>query len=179
MPGCEEGYLNVLKEERCNIGAGAIRGLSAEHIMKSGFPEVSQDQVSSSSADMKPWEQVATDLQLGIERWVLQDPTILESARRAFQSHVRAYATHVKEEREWFDIKQLHLGHLAKAFGLRDRPGTVNVPGTRTSAAQVKEGRKKAGAGNAGKAGDDMVETRKKMRKMGLKLRDANEFNLA
>jgi ATP-dependent RNA helicase DDX31/DBP7 len=182
MPGCEEGYLAVLKEERCNIGTSAIRGLSAEQIMKSGFPGRSQDQIPSSQAasgDLKPWEQVATDLQLRIERWVLQDPSVLEGARRAFQSHVRAYATHVKEEREWFDIKQLHLGHLAKAFGLRDRPGTVNVPGMRTSAAQVKEGRKKAGAGNAGKSGDDMAESRKKMRKMGLKLRDANEFNLA
>ena len=182
LPGCEEGYLAVLKEERCNIGTSAIRGLSAEQVMKSGFPERPQDKVSSlqsTPGDMKPWEQVATDLQLRIERWVLQDPAILEGARRAFQSHVRAYATHVKEEREWFDIKKLHLGHLAKAFGLRDRPGTVNVPGMRSSAAQVKEGRKKAGAGNAGKADDDMAETRKKMRKMGLKLRDANEFNLA
>jgi ATP-dependent RNA helicase DDX31/DBP7 len=183
MPGCEEGYLAVLREERCNIGTSAVRGLSAEQVMKSGFPGKPPGQPSSSKrapGDLEPWEQVATDLQLRIERWVLQDPAILEGARRAFQSHVRAYATHVKEEREWFDIKKLHLGHLAKAFGLRDRPGTVNVPGMRTSAAQVKEGRKKAGTGNAGKkTDDDMAETRKKMRKMGLKLRDANEFNLA
>jgi ATP-dependent RNA helicase DDX31/DBP7 len=178
MPGCEEGYLTVLKEERSSIGTSAIRGLSAEQVMKTSFPEQSQER-DSSSGDMKPWEQAATNLQLKIERCVLQDPELLEGARRAFQSHVRAYATHVKEEREWFDIKQLHLGHLAKAFGLRDRPGTVNVPGMRSTAAQVKEGRRKAGAGNSAKTGDDMAETRKKMRKMGFKLRDANEFNLA
>lgn len=52
-------------------------------------------------------------------------------ARRGFQSHIRAYATHVAAEREIFDMKQLHLGHLAKAFGLRDKPGSIRVPGLR------------------------------------------------
>jgi len=64
-----------------------------------------------------------------------------------------AYATHVAAERDMFDIKQLHLGHLAKAFGLRDRPGNINVPGMRASVAKVKAERVKAGVGGARKAG--------------------------
>jgi len=50
---------------------------------------------------------------------------LLESARQAFRSHIRAYATHIKEERIYFDITQLHLGHMAKAFALRETPGGI------------------------------------------------------
>ena len=48
---------------------------------------------------------------------------LLDSARQAFRSHIRAYATHTHEERVYFDMTQLHLGHMAKAFGLREAPG--------------------------------------------------------
>ena len=76
----------------------------------------------------------ATDLQLAVERWALASPKRLEAARRAYQSHIRAYATHVADERIYFDIKSLHLGHLAKAFALRERPSGMKVPGLRTGA---------------------------------------------
>ncbi|KAK4130098.1 DEAD-domain-containing protein [Trichocladium antarcticum] len=54
-----------------------------------------------------------------------KDDPLLDSARQAFRSHIRAYATHVREERVYFDIAQLHLGHLAKAYGLREAPGGI------------------------------------------------------
>ncbi|KAH8149258.1 uncharacterized protein LAJ45_06798 [Morchella importuna] len=44
-------------------------------------------------------------------------------------SHIRAYATHVGIERAVFSVKGLHYGHLAKSFGLRDKPGDIKVPG--------------------------------------------------
>ncbi|KAK3063072.1 hypothetical protein LTS18_002807, partial [Coniosporium uncinatum] len=144
---------------------------------------------------------------LGVERWALAHPVVLERARRAFQSSIRAYATHVAAERRYFDLKQLHLGHLAKAFGLRDRPGSINVPGMRPG---VGEGGKKgdrratvaaaAGGGGgtrksgkpsekegAGGVGDgeervemtDEQEARRKMRMMSRKaMGGASEFNL-
>jgi ATP-dependent RNA helicase DDX31/DBP7 len=46
-------------------------------------------------------------------------------ARRSFRSHIRAYATHVREERGFFDITHLHLGHVAKSFALREAPGGI------------------------------------------------------
>ncbi|EFW99290.1 ATP dependent RNA helicase [Grosmannia clavigera kw1407] len=54
-----------------------------------------------------------------------KDSKILEEARQAFRSHIRAYATHVRDERVYFDITQLHLGHTAKSFGLREAPGGI------------------------------------------------------
>jgi ATP-dependent RNA helicase DDX31/DBP7 len=53
------------------------------------------------------------------------DNPLLVAGRQAFRSHIRAYATHVKEERDYFDIQQLHLGHMAKAYGLREPPGGI------------------------------------------------------
>lgn len=50
---------------------------------------------------------------------------LIDEARQAFRSHIRAYATHVKDERHVFDIQQLHLGHIAKSYGLREAPGGI------------------------------------------------------
>jgi ATP-dependent RNA helicase DDX31/DBP7 len=80
------------------------------------------------------WEERATEWQLEIERWALESPKYLEMARRGFQSHIRAYATHVAAERSIFNMQELHLGHLAKAFALRDKPGSIKVPGLRPKA---------------------------------------------
>jgi len=38
---------------------------------------------------------------------------------------MRAYATHPTSEKHIFHIRNLHLGHLAKAFALREAPKAV------------------------------------------------------
>jgi hypothetical protein len=50
-------------------------------------------------------------------------------ARNAFLSHVRAYATHPSDEKQLFHVRNLHLGHLAKSFGLREAPGDIRTAG--------------------------------------------------
>jgi ATP-dependent RNA helicase DDX31/DBP7 len=47
-------------------------------------------------------------------------------ARKAFWSTVRAYATHPSAEKHVFHVKKLHLGHLAKAFSLREAPSNIH-----------------------------------------------------
>jgi ATP-dependent RNA helicase DDX31/DBP7 len=203
MPGCEEAYVEVLKSERADTAIGGLRRLTADDVLKAGFDNISSASTADTTAiskgsrkrgapdQLSASEQLATEYQLLIERWVLDHPPVLEAARRAFQSHVRAYATHVKEERVWFDIKELHLGHLAKAFGLRDRPGNVHVPGMRASTGKVKADRRKAGGGahvsktkrvdakvDAG-AEVDLTEARMMMRRKAQKAAGAGEFNLA
>lgn len=128
MPGCEEGYVDVLKSDRKDTEAGIhINRQDADDILNRGL-------VTSGLNDKNAYMDKATDLQLAIERWALASPSRLEAARRAYQSHIRAYATHVADERKYFDIKSLHLGHLAKAFALRERPSGMKVPGLRTGA---------------------------------------------
>lgn len=40
---------------------------------------------------------------------------------------MRAYATHPSDEKHIFHIRNLHIGHLAKAFALRDAPSNVKT----------------------------------------------------
>jgi ATP-dependent RNA helicase DDX31/DBP7 len=46
-------------------------------------------------------------------------------AAKAYQSFIRSYATHTKVTKEIFHVKNLHLGHVAKSFGLKDPPSVV------------------------------------------------------
>jgi ATP-dependent RNA helicase DDX31/DBP7 len=39
---------------------------------------------------------------------------------------MRAYATHPSNEKHIFHIRHLHIGHLAKAFALREAPKNVS-----------------------------------------------------
>ncbi len=184
MPGGEEGYVGVLKQGyRDGQGKGLVRN-EAEELLRKGFGNVGRD-----------WEDRATEWQLDVERWVLEDSRHMEMARRAFQSHVRAYATHVAAEMNYFDLKSLHLGHLAKAFALRDKPGSINVPGLRQSKERTMKEHKAqrrgperstAGGGErkSSKADHDipMTDGQEAARKMRLKMKEhmagANEFNI-
>ncbi|KAI9688035.1 MAG: ATP-dependent RNA helicase dbp7, partial [Bogoriella megaspora] len=107
-------------------GLGVARH-TADELLQKGFG----DPTKGANQKSREWEDAATEWQLNVERWVQDSTKNLEMARRAFQSHVRAYATHIAAERQIFNIKELHLGHLAKAFALRDKPGSIRVPGLR------------------------------------------------
>lgn len=199
LPGCEENYVDILKRSYRD-GGKALTRTDTNDILKRGFG------LGSTLADNKAnqsWEERATEWQLDVERWALENPEMLEMSRRAFQSHIRAYATHVAAERSIFNIKELHLGHLAKSFALRDRPSKINVPGLRQGKDETKKefkaerktvsaaGRKrKASSGRGGGDDDDDVvrkasatDAAEAARKMKAKMREhmagASEFNLA
>jgi ATP-dependent RNA helicase DDX31/DBP7 len=81
-------------------------------------------------------------------------------ARSAFTSHVRSYSTHSPSHSEYLHVKRLHLGHMAKAFALREAPNSV---GQSNSKATVKKRRdaeteeKKAGWGSFKRKSDAML----------------------
>ncbi|KAF6763108.1 ATP-dependent RNA helicase DBP7 [Ephemerocybe angulata] len=83
----------------------------------------------------KEYEMRATEVQLAFERWVLRNPENATLARKAYLSHMRAYATHPSNEKHMFHIRHLHLGHLAKSFALREAPTKVNAARTAKSKA--------------------------------------------
>lgn len=185
LPGNEEAYVEILKRGYRDGGGKSLTRTNADDVLKRGFGATG---VVGAGGD-KQWEEKATEWQLEVERWALENPNHLEMGRRAFQSHIRAYATHIANERSMFNIKDLHLGHLAKSFGLRDRPGKINVPGLRPGKEETKKGFKaerKGGSGEKRKAGDDSsapgpTDAAKKMR---AKMREqmsggASEFNIA
>eukprot|EP01083_Nonionella_stella_P010155 29018_1 len=54
---------------------------------------------------------------------------IKELARRGFQSFVRSYAAYPKSMKHIFHVKNLHLGHVAKNFALKERPSRMHFSG--------------------------------------------------
>lgn len=119
MPGEEEEYVSILASGYRD-GVKSLTANTAEDLLRKGFGGTGRE-----------WEDRATAWQLDVERWAQDSPKYLEMARRGYQSHIRAYATHVANERKYFNMQTLHLGHLAKAFALRDKPGSIKVPGLR------------------------------------------------
>ena len=200
MPGPEEGYVDVLRE--C-AGGSTVRGEGAEDVLRRGFGKgIAGAKRESEGAGGGKWDEEATEWQLELERWVVEDKRAGEMARKAYVSHVRAYATHVAKERGMFDVKGLHLGHLAKAFALRERPGNMvrgnSIGGGRPTKRDEGEKRKFVkGSKGGGADGDgsgrekrtgkedldlppsDGQDAAKKMRsKMKEHMAGASEFNI-
>ncbi|KAJ8096570.1 P-loop containing nucleoside triphosphate hydrolase protein [Lipomyces tetrasporus] len=110
LPGKEEYYIdNVLA--RLHKSPPIRRDYSA--------------MLSSAFGGKLVWQDIATNAQLDVERWLLQSHSNLSLSKAAFTSHVRAYTTHLSSERQYFSVRELHLGHLAKSFGLREPPAAL------------------------------------------------------
>ncbi|TFY83549.1 hypothetical protein EWM64_g469 [Hericium alpestre] len=97
--------------------------VASEEVLRKGF-----------GGKGREYEERATEVQLAFERWVLRKKEHAEGARKAFLSHMRAYATHPSDEKHIFHIRHLHIGHLAKAFALREAPSAVGSAGNKVGA---------------------------------------------
>ncbi|VVT52955.1 uncharacterized protein SAPINGB_P003331 [Magnusiomyces paraingens] len=119
LPGSEEAYLNEIKPYH----PSGIQNEKYDIILRKAFAE----EESYTNNSTLNWEVEATTWHLNVERWILADNLELTKAKRAFTSHIRAYATHLASQRGIFNLKGLHLGHLAKSFGLRETPGKLST----------------------------------------------------
>ncbi|CAG8609795.1 21211_t:CDS:2 [Gigaspora rosea] len=93
----------------------------------------------------KDYKLIATDIQLRFEEYIYSDTKCITLARKAYSSFIRAYATHSASEKHIFHVKKLHLGHIAKGFGLREAPSNINSnnPKTNSSSSNSKNKMKK------------------------------------
>lgn len=196
QPGCEEGYI-------AHLQAPNISGQSSDDIIAKGFmspitlPKTSttDEAAPTLESEKSPFKR-AEALQLHLEQRLLESEKngskLLDSARQGFRSHIRAYATHIKDERVFFDISQLHLGHTAKSFGLREAPGGIGGGPTRRvikGGKQAKSGKRKAGDEDSAapksrnidkeELGEADEDAAKRMRmKMKAAMNAASEFNI-
>lgn len=128
MPGEEEGYMDCIKPYH-KMGWRLLK--FDEDILKPAFEETKvrrSDMKDRKQKDMNlAWDTNATTWHLNVERRILEDSDFKESAVKAFSSHIRAYTTHISTEKKIFNVKFVHLGHLAKSFGLREKPKTMGI----------------------------------------------------
>ncbi|KAG7885451.1 hypothetical protein KL925_005310 [Ogataea polymorpha] len=119
LPGDEENYLKMIEP----LHPSGIHFQKYESVLKEAFEKPGEKGGS--------WDTQATTFHLDLERWLLEEPRAKEIAANGFISHIKAYATHLASERECFNVKKIHLGHLAKSFGLRETPKKLASGGER------------------------------------------------
>ncbi|GAA5991874.1 hypothetical protein JCM10908_002250 [Rhodotorula pacifica] len=107
-PSYLESGINAKEDKTKTV---KLREVGVEQVLREGY-----------GGEGREYETRATDVQMGFERWVNGSEESAALARKAFQAHIRAYATHPSSEKHLFNLKALHLGHLAKSFGMREAP---------------------------------------------------------
>ncbi|KAK5998539.1 ATP-dependent RNA helicase DBP7 [Cladobotryum mycophilum] len=179
LPGTEEGYIELLK------ASGSPTHVSYDSVLKKGLMTKLEFPVETTAAptDGQSYLEKAETLQLHLEQRLLIDSRRLEIARNGFKSHIRAYATHVREERVHFDITELHLGHVAKSYGLRDPPGGIGAgierKAKKRSGEARKPGKRDADGGKKDFTGDQAKPSKDVLRmKSRMLMSGASEFNI-
>ncbi|XP_037935790.1 probable ATP-dependent RNA helicase CG8611 [Teleopsis dalmanni] len=67
-------------------------------------------------------QEAASNLQHKFELLIVDDKEMREKACKAFVSWMKFYSTFPKELKPIFSVKNAHMGHFAKSFGLKDPP---------------------------------------------------------
>lgn len=120
----ETGFLQLLLHHKASL-----KEVSLKHLLPSLKLLVLD--IKGDGRVQKPYtaEEHATALQLKFENHVYHNQKLLDSARKAFVSYVRSYASYPKNLKEVFPFKSLHLGHVAKSFCLREAPSVLGIKG--------------------------------------------------
>ncbi|ODV58825.1 putative ATP-dependent RNA helicase [Ascoidea rubescens DSM 1968] len=127
FPELEENYVEKIKEYHTN---GQIQKIQYDEILKKVYADP--------NSKRSKWDIEATTWHLNVERWLLAFPSVLEFSKNAFISHIRAYTTHLNSEKDCFNVKKLHLGHIAKSFGLRETPKNMGAGANKSNSRPKK-----------------------------------------
>ncbi|KAF6123879.1 DEAD-box helicase 31 [Phyllostomus discolor] len=124
----EAEYVSSLASHKINVSEmkmEAILSVLTSHDCLKGRRRGSQKPQAAGPQEI---QERATALQAVFEDYVHSSEKTVSWAKRALQSFVRAYTTYPRELKHIFHVRALHLGHVAKSFGLRDAPGKLGGP---------------------------------------------------
>lgn len=178
LPGNEEKYLEEIKAYHPT----GIKREKYENVLRKAFAEdIKSGSVNTHQGQIN-WEVEATTWHLNIERWLLEDASAHLRAKNGFTSHVRAYATHLASQRNIFNLKELHLGHIAKSFGLRETPGNMSnkkkKKGDKTDRRRIKGSGSDEEEDFSKRPTVNEVDGRKMLLSKARKLNHKSEFNI-
>lgn len=139
LPGEEEGYLDHIQKFHPK-GWELLK--ADKDVLMPAFSKVNvirNDKTNSKPKEKENlWDSNVTTWHLNVERRLLEDQYFKELATKGYISHIRAYATHISSEKKFFNLKCMHLGHLAKSFGLRERPKAMGLQSGKDNAGASK-----------------------------------------
>ncbi|XP_069465411.1 ATP-dependent DNA helicase DDX31 [Ambystoma mexicanum] len=127
----EAGYVHSLAAHKISVSELKMEDILGSLMNEDRFKvKRSVGKKSSGSAEQEVRER-ATVLQTKFENYVHSSEERLQQAKAALQSFIRSYATYHKSLKHIFHVRTLHLGHVAKSFGLRDAPQNLIRPPAR------------------------------------------------
>jgi ATP-dependent RNA helicase DDX31/DBP7 len=117
--------LFLLPSEAPYVQLLASHGMSPEALSLQNLFLQASSHIEGAGKFKNKDEMTAVILQRRLERTILDNRYLLDAGRQAFRSFVRAYATHSSDTKGIFRVQSLHLGHVAKSFGLRESPSNL------------------------------------------------------
>lgn len=123
-----DALLFLLPSERAYVGKLEAKGVSIAEVSGSAamaalYPKVNLTKQESISYGTRLVTSVLQEL---FEDIVKDNGELKRQAVAGFQAYCRAYATHARDVRYFFHVRNLHLGHVARAFVLGDKPAELS-----------------------------------------------------
>ncbi|KAH9375113.1 hypothetical protein HPB48_019072 [Haemaphysalis longicornis] len=130
----EVGFLDVFAQRNIQLDQWELKG-----VLLKVFTIKSQILEARTDPGQKPktMEDFVAALQLIFESEVCKEAALQAMAKKDFLSHVRSHAS--------YPLAALHLGHLAKAYCLRETPSTLGAQTSPREARHAFRTRKQAG----------------------------------
>ncbi|XP_045323309.1 probable ATP-dependent RNA helicase DDX31 isoform X4 [Leopardus geoffroyi] len=123
----EAEYVNSLASHKINVSEIHVEDILSVLTRDGCLKGSRRGTQKSRAAGPQEIRQRATVLQTVFEDYVHSSERRVSWAKKALQSFIRAYATYPRELKHIFHVRSLHLGHVAKSFGLRDAPQNLGV----------------------------------------------------
>uniref|UniRef100_A0A8D2DCA0 ATP-dependent RNA helicase n=1 Tax=Sciurus vulgaris TaxID=55149 RepID=A0A8D2DCA0_SCIVU len=133
----EAEYVNSLAAHKINISEVKMEDILSILIRDDCFKGRRRNQKSHAVGPQEIRAR-ATVLQTVFEDYVHSSQRTVSWAKKALQSFIRAYAAYPRELKHIFHVRSLHLGHVAKSFGLRDAPRNLSVATVKRRKANLK-----------------------------------------
>ncbi|KAM6193011.1 ATP-dependent DNA helicase DDX31 isoform 2-T2 [Sarcoramphus papa] len=134
----EAEYVSLLASHKINVSEIKMEKVLSSLMKDDRFKLHRPGSKKSCGTDPQEVRERATVLQTKFENYVHSSEGTVQWAKKALQSFLCAYTTYPRNLKHIFHIKSLHLGHVAKSFGLRDAPQNLTALPTAGSKKKTK-----------------------------------------
>uniref|UniRef100_A0A8V1AJY9 ATP-dependent RNA helicase n=1 Tax=Gallus gallus TaxID=9031 RepID=A0A8V1AJY9_CHICK len=134
----EAEYVSLLASHKINVSEIKMEKVLSSLMKDDRFRLRRPGSKKSYGVDPQEVRERATVLQTQFENYVHSSEGTIRWAKKALQSFLCAYTAYPRSLKHIFHIKSIHLGHVAKSFGLRDAPQNLTTLPTANSKKKTK-----------------------------------------
>ncbi|XP_066222908.1 ATP-dependent DNA helicase DDX31 [Saccopteryx leptura] len=134
----EAEYVNSLASHKINVSEMKMEDILSVLTKDDCFKRKQRGNQKPRAPGPQDIQERATALQTVFEDYVHSSESMVSWAQKALQSFIRSYATYPRHLKHIFHVRALHLGHVAKSFGLRDAPAKAGASAGKKKRAALK-----------------------------------------